>query len=759
MTRTAGMFFALALGMCLTVGVRPGQCESVQGEDSWRSLSREEGPEPAGPEIKVPASDESRAYAQTVVERANAAYYRLAGHGVVGFEAVFDFAADGGEVAAVTVRWPGADQSVAVTCPETMEPADRAKAESYAPILAGPLCGYLIQPKTPTGRPLHAVKLGDQIVVDICGAAPSVKSDLLFVSPDFLQVREAGLLEDGTRIHVLRKGTSSEKGAVITSMDMAIQRADGTGQSLDCAWTYGTTDGVRFVKTFTLNDRQGESAVSVKFSLRSVRFRKTADKAPATRSAPATRGTPATLAAGGGKPAMKKMVTSQANFVVYAPENWRANETAHPGFRSITVTDPTGQYQVSLFCGVSPVGDDVGALTGFFVREIRKTCPDLKTTGEKIAKGRLVFDGTYTDTKQTSKEFRFWTSVGQGWFTAALIEAPRGRLAGARQELLTILSNIQVTQGAFRTMAQEKVPMITHRISDGSASFRVPEDWQVRDIGTGAFIAGDPTGQYAFLVASAEAITPQVGVSGPGLIVSRQLSPHEALAFFAGRQGLMSNIRFLEVTPCRDVNAQLAQGYNGPASAEEFVYTFTNAQGLASKGYTFGISFGSRLNVNWRLWHMTVTGPADKFDAFIPNYADMLRSYAINDEFARQYIAAGMARVREMERQTSALVARNAQEIRSMMNAAFQERMRSWDYIDYQRTSYIRGTSDWISGMEGGAVYHSDSWGTTNTATGEYFEGAPYNYVNFEGRNPKYNEQMTPINDRATWQRVFGGGN
>jgi hypothetical protein len=221
----------------------------------------------------------------------------------------------------------------------------------------------------------------------------------------------------------------------------------------------------------------------------------------------------------------------------------------------------------------------------------------------------------------------------------------------------------------------------------------------------------------------------------------------------------MNNIRFLEINPCRELNAQLARNYNGPAIAEEFVYTFTNAQGLASKGYTFGISFGSRLNINWRLWHMTVTGPAGTFDAFAVNYADMLRSYAINDKFARQYIAAGMARVREMERQTSALIARNAQEIRSMMTAAFQERMRSWDYIDYQRTSYIRGTSDWISGAEGGAVYHSDSWGTANTATGEYYKGAPYNYVNFEGQNPKYNEQMTPINDRATWQRAFGSGN
>ena len=47
--------------------------------------------------------------------------------------------------------------------------------------------------------------------------------------------------------------------------------------------------------------------------------------------------------------------------------------------------------------------------------------PDLKTAGAKMAKDRLAFDGTYTDAKKTPKEFRFWTSVGQGWFTACLV--------------------------------------------------------------------------------------------------------------------------------------------------------------------------------------------------------------------------------------------------------------------------------------------------------------------------------------------------
>jgi len=75
------------------------------------------------------------------------------------------------------------------------------------------------------------------------------------------------------------------------------------------------------------------------------------------------------------------------------------------------------------------------------------------------------------------------------------------------------------------------------------------------------------------------------------------------------------------------------------------------------------------------------------------------------------------------------------------------------DYIDYQRTSYIRGQQDWISAMEGGTVYHTDSWGTKNTVTGDYHEGKPYNYVHFTGKNPQYNEQMQAVDSRQLWER------
>jgi len=49
-----------------------------------------------------------------------------------------------------------------------------------------------------------------------------------------------------------------------------------------------------------------------------------------------------------------------------------------------------------------------------------------------------------------------------------------------------------------------------------------------------------------------------------------------------------------------------------------------------------------------------------------------------------------------------------------------------------------------------------DSWGTKNTATGEYWVGKPYNYVNSKGENAKYREQIPSIDNRELYERAFG---
>ncbi len=457
---------------------------------------------------------------------------------------------------------------------------------------------------------------------------------------------------------------------------------------------------------------------------------------------------------------MKKYVTGKATFVVYAPAGWTVAEAEQPGFRILSAADPTGELEAAMFCGTSPVGDDLLALARRFTGGIARQYPDFQVLNPMVSPDgvRLVFDGTYTHPQKGGREFRCWISERRGDFTYHSIEGPAGRLDESRALLLTILANARVMNGAFDAggAAPVEVPLYPYRLADGSATIQIPQGWNVQATGGGTFVAADPSGAFSFIVGGAEVLTPQLGVNVPGAFISPYRPPHRALEFLATRQGAVSGVEFEEVIPRPDVARQIAQVYTvGTVEAEEFVYTF-NGQAGRGKGYSFGICFGSRLGVNWRFWHISVAAPAELFDRYVPTMTAMVQSYRIDDQFAMNYIQQGMARLRQLQQQTAAMVARNAREISEMMTAAYDERQRSQDYIDYQRTSTIRGESDWISGMEGGAVYHSDSWGTKNQVTGESWEGAPFNYVHFEGRNPKYNEDMTPVNDRATWQRAFG---
>jgi hypothetical protein len=457
---------------------------------------------------------------------------------------------------------------------------------------------------------------------------------------------------------------------------------------------------------------------------------------------------------------MKKYVTEQASFVLYAPEGWKASEGVQGQFRTVIASDPTGLYVVALFHGVNPAGSDLLALAGRFVNGIRNQYPDLKLPNVMASRDRrnLVFDGVYTDAQRRKKEFRCWMTGADRNFLYSSIESPEGQLSSSKQLLLTILSNIRIVKGAYQAgTAVTSVPLKPCRLHDGSATFQIPQDWNFQSLGTGSLIARDPSGLFSFIVGKVDVLTPRVNVNVPGAIVSPYLAPHRAMQFVAGRLGLATDMQFLQVIPRQDLNQQLSQGYTaGPAMAEEFLYTF-QAQGRRCKGYSFGMSLGSRLNINWSFWHITVGAPAEQFDAYAPTFVSIVQSYKIDDQFAMRYVAQGMARLRQMQQQTAQMVARNRQEISQMMQSAYDERQKSMDYIDYQRSNYIRGHSDWVSNMEGGTVYHSDRWGTKNTTTGEYYEGQAYNYFNFTGKNPKYTEQMTAIDSRALYEANIKG--
>jgi hypothetical protein len=106
-----------------------------------------------------------------------------------------------------------------------------------------------------------------------------------------------------------------------------------------------------------------------------------------------------------------------------------------------------------------------------------------------------------------------------------------------------------------------------------------------------------------------------------------------------------------------------------------------------------------------------IWSPQGELPDYLPSLVRMAESYRINERFAAEYVRQGRENLKRMARETSEKMARSAREIRESSMAAYQERQRSQDYIDYKRTGYIRGEQEWVSQAEGGALYKSDHWG------------------------------------------------
>jgi hypothetical protein len=457
-------------------------------------------------------------------------------------------------------------------------------------------------------------------------------------------------------------------------------------------------------------------------------------------------------------PAMEKYVSPHGDFVVYRPVGWTVTQDASgPGDWSIRVDGPHAHLQGALVARSTVSGGLFGALAAT-CRPLRQRCPDLALSNVRANRDRTraVYDFTYTDRARGRREGRGWLALTRSGSTLRTCEAPAGRLSQYKDVLLTILANVRIMRGGFGAGAHaapaRPLPLTPHRLPDGSASFGLPAGWNCTDLRAGQFLARNPRDGATFMVGSVDFVTPRMGVRVNGVPVSPYLDP--ARAWPLVMRPFMSDLRYVSAEPLRDLDAQMGRAYTaGPVRTASLLYTYRSREGARCKGYTFGISYGSRLDTNWKFWHITVVAPEASFAAFAPTLAAMVDSYRISDAYARDYIARGTARLRELEQQTRATVARNADEIHAMMQAAYDERQRSQDWLDHERTDYIRGEQDWVSSVEGGAVWHTDAWGTKNTSTGQSWEGAPFDYYHYQGATT--GGDLVPIDNREIYERVF----
>jgi hypothetical protein len=459
-------------------------------------------------------------------------------------------------------------------------------------------------------------------------------------------------------------------------------------------------------------------------------------------------------------------VSKHFTFTIRKPVGWVVEDgfQAEPTMWAFSVTHPQGLYQVSQVHGTTPAGQDAEAVLRAILADYRKKtkavdlAPTIKTktVGKKTI---YLFDGTYTSPADQKRQFHTLVSVGDGLTLNQRIEAPDGQLEKIAPVLLQVLANQRVAKNVFTfdeggqaakaaqanpPPAPPPVELTPRKLAAGWGTYAAPADWKQVDLGKGQVIACDPAEQIIFVAANADFITPQFNlVRVPGVLVSKFLTPHEALAFACTEQGHGKDFKF-EVRKRDDLVAQLRAGLTGgrPCAVEDFVYTF-DKKGKAYKGLSLGYTIGTYTDSNWGLGHLTVWAPADRFDALIPTLGRIMLSYELNGEKVGGYIAEGIRRYQAGIAQLSRTIAANSEQMRRENLQLHMERGRVQDYTSYLTTRMIMGEYDYLAGASG--YVRGDASGLY-TADGVKITSEPYGESITRG--------MQEINSRPLFEAV-----
>jgi len=348
-------------------------------------------------------------------------------------------------------------------------------------------------------------------------------------------------------------------------------------------------------------------------------------------------------------------------------------------------------------------------------------------------------------------------------------EAPDKEFEKLRPLLLSVLSNFTILDpsaaaaqpGASRPRKKATDLRMTKTVSgDGSFSLLVPEGWKLEGAKGQAFCTTPGDGIAGFISSS-------IGFWGPsqipyfdssriqGVIHSPYVRPVDAL-ILAMRATGSRNHQVLERAsdPAR---ARKASAFLKEAiEIETASIAFDSRTGVRCQGF-YDVSASHPLpSGQWGIGVSGIWALQKELPDYLPSLVKMAESYRINEQFAAEYVRQGMENLKRLTRETSEKVARSAREIRESGMAAYQERQRSQEYIDYKRTGTIRGEQEWVSQAEGGALYKSDHWGLSREGQ-TVVEGQEFNYYNYKGQYPRYNESMTPVDiSREVYESVYG---
>ena len=455
-------------------------------------------------------------------------------------------------------------------------------------------------------------------------------------------------------------------------------------------------------------------------------------------------------------------------FALYTPAGWNVATHQHPNGSTVVASAPRGHaFARMTTLTTGDRGNDSVRFASDTLRRARAQMPGLRIAWVRSTQDRqrTVAEIEYSAPDTTPIRGRQYFMMNHPEARVFGYEAEAAQFAGMQPVLLSVLSNFTALDpsqwkeaGSPAPAVPPDLPLHPRRLQDGSASLLLPRDWEL--VGAkGAALSKNPDGNVGFAFSTAEFLGPS---SIPyfdssriqGAIHAPYAPPIDAMAMVMQRYG-SSHLQVLERSPQPARAFDASRALRRRAEVEVAMLVFTNERGVRSKGYYDVIALSPMPSGQWGIIFFAVWAPEAQFDRHLPTLVKISDSFRINERWAAEYIQQGLANLKRQMEKTSAAMAESARAARESSTAAFQERARSEQYLDYKRTSTIRGEQEWVSQVEGGALYKSDRWGLSREGE-RVIEGQPYNYYNYEGRNPRYNETMTPVDaSREVYERVY----
>jgi len=293
------------------------------------------------------------------------------------------------------------------------------------------------------------------------------------------------------------------------------------------------------------------------------------------------------------------------------------------------------------------------------------------------------------------------------------------RLERERPVLLNVMASLAFIKGNAGPKGKPLDPPLVKRTAqDRSASISIPQDWQFVG-GGGRMLAGDPRGSTGFIFTSFQGnpMVPRASVA-QGIIGTRYLPPQQAMeAIFRGFGH--RDFKVTSATPDRGTMRDYQARFGRSCDAQDMVATWISDKGAPCIGAFKVLDTPPSPMGIWNIMVSGVWAPQEDYPRYVPMLEKVGRSFAINDQYARHYIQAGLANLRRQQQQTAARM-KELSEARTQNQADWEARQKRKDYMESRWDDYRRGQSYWVSDLEGGKVYRSDSTGLKDTTTGSY---------------------------------------